>query len=393
MNEIKLAWSGGMDNVSSKTNLPDGYVVDALNGDIDRNGSWTRRKGPSPVGASNVHDIWESKARGESFAIVDGVLSKVNMLPSWASSPLYTISQDVPFSYTDLNGSVIASSRNDLLSIAADLTTRPLGVETPGVPSVTPAASGALDAGRRAVAISYLAGSEEGALSFASFATVAEGQGLLLTLPQPSEQSVTAIGIYCTPANGDLMYRVGTVPVGTASYALNVWQPGRKANNQYLDRMIPGDFVRHWHGRLWTVRGNVIRWSDSNRYGLTNQLKNFVMTGYPLTMFEPVEGGIFFGTRAGVFFLSGNGPNSFIAQRRGGLPPVAGSGRRAPAALFGDAGETGEYVATWFAANGFIVGRGDGSISEPQRRRFMVDNAYTSAATVIYGRRILASMH
>ena len=386
MADVPLSWKLGIDNVSNKSNLPQGAVADAVNVDIDRAGTLARRAGYAQVLGGSAHDLWTSPARSESFAAIGGALCRVRM--PWASTSLHPLAVDVPLSYDDLNGDVVCGSKHETLVIAPDLSVRRLGLEVPGAPGVVPAASGGMTAGAYGVAISYLCGNEEGGLSSITFADLTEGQGFALTLPQPAESLPTAIRIYRTQANGDVLYRVTDLPLSITSYLLGLTPVGRQASNWGLERMMPGDFVRAWKGRLWTVRGRTIYFSEPLRYGLYSPRHNFVQAANPVTLFEPVEAGIFVGGRDGIHFISGTNPKDFNPVKLGGQAPIRGTGTRLLSALLGDDGDSGQYVALWLAGNGFVIGRSDGSIVEKQRRRITLSGA--AGAVAVHGRQVTA---
>lgn len=391
MSDIKLSWGLGIDNISSKTNLPDGAVVDAKNVDIDRAGTLGRRFGCSSVQNQRTHSLWESDVRGESFGVIGGVLYKLNM--PFAATALRTLISDDTLSYTDHNGDVVASSRHEMLDIAPDLSVRNHGLERPGAPGVAPAASGGLDPGDYGVAIGYMRGNEEGALSPASFVTIGAGQGFALTIPQPLESLPTAVRVYRTSAGDDVLKRAADIPLGMTSFILGLTNLGRQAYTQFTDRMIAGDFVRHWHGMLWCVRGNSWFHSDPLWYGVYSPRFNHGSMGNAIRMFEPVEGGIFVGTKDGVFFLSGSGPKEFTVRKLGGRPPLKNSARRIPASLLGPEGDSGQYVVLWFTDNGFVIGQSDGSIVEHQRKRFKLADSSGTAAISIHNRRATVVIH
>lgn len=383
MPTIPLSWSRGIDNVSNRTGLPEGTVADAVNVDIDRSGIASRRDGYSLVASGVGHSLWTSEARAESFMVLAGVLCKVTM--PWATTALQALTTDAPMSFCDLNGDVIASSKFDLYAINPGLVVRRLGLETPGAPGLAAASSGGLDAGSYGVAIAYVYGDEEGPLSPASFVTLTAGQGLTISAPQPLEGLATRIRVYRTPANGDILYRAGDIPLALSSYILGVGPIGRQANNQFLERMPPGDMVCAWRGLLWTVRSNVAFHSERLRYGVYDPRFNFIQFGGAIRMFLPVESGIFVGTREGVFFVAGSGPKEFTVRKTGAGAPVSGSGRRLRLSL--TTTESGEYAALWLGPNGYVMGMPDGSIKEIQKERIQL--SANSAVGCIHDGRAL----
>ncbi len=392
MAEIPLSWKLGIDQVSPKTTLPKGAVKDAINVDIDHAGGLEMRRGYTLVTAGVMHSLWTSEVRGESFAVIANKLHRVTMVDGWHAQDLnFTFSNDSPIWYEDLNGDVICGNTNQTLVIAPDLSVRHLGIETPAEPVAVANSYGGFTAGTYGVAASLMYGDEEGPLSSAHFVTLTEGQGMSLTfLPPPTETLATKRRIYRTDPNGEVLYRATDLPVGTTSYIMGVTTIGRQAKNQFLDRMLPGNFVRYWNGLLWMVRGAVAFHSEPLNYGVYDPRFNFVQFPHPIRMFEPVAGGIFVGTKEGIYFLAGSGPKEFAVKKLGGQPPIKGSATRIPVSLLGDDGETGEYAALWLSGNGFVVGLNDGRIVEKQRKRIKLDDTSGTSAVVVHDRQVTA---
>ena len=378
--DIKLSWGLGIDMVSDRSNLSPGSVVDAVNVNIDRSGGVGRRDGRELLlSVAGAHDAWTSPARGDSFAIVGGALCKITV--PWSVTPLYTLAQDLPFSYCDLNGDVIASSRAELLVIKPDLSVRRLGLDKPGAPGLY----GYGEYGGIGVAISYLRGDEVGPLSRVAFGSTS------ITLPQPTESLPTGIRVYCTGDSGDLLYRNVDVPLGVTSITINPQNRGEPANHQFMDRMIPGDMVRPWRGTLWTVRGNILCYSDDLRYEMYDPRFNYITMPHAVRLFEPVEGGIYVGGKDGIYFLRGKNPRELEVEKRGGAAPIKGTGTQIPASIInGEEADSGQMVAVWLSGNGYVIGMPDGRIIEKQRKYIKLDDSSNTGAVVVHDRQVTA---
>lgn len=385
--ELLLRWTKGLDNVSPDGARDWGALSRADNVDIDRAGSVARRAGYTRIAAVLAHSAWTSPARGDSFAIVDGALCRVRY--PWSVTEIAQLTADLPASYDDVNGDVIVSTRHDLLAIAPDFTVRRVGLETPGIAAVRAETHGGLAAGTYGVAAAFLRGAEEGQLCEAQFIEIGEGGGIGIDLQPASEDLPTAVRLYRTQANGDVLYRSRDVPVGLEGFTLGVDPIGRQAKTQYLERMVPGEIVRLWRGMLWTARGSTAFHSEPLRYGVYAPHLNHVPLGAPVRLFEPVEGGIFVGTREGIFFLAGRGPSQFEVRPLDGAPPVKGSAIRVPGSLLGDYAKTDKRVPIWLAGNGYVIGMPDGSLIEPHAARIRLPATGGAAAAVVRGRQII----
>lgn len=379
----------GIDHVSPDVSMPKGSFRDAINLDIDREGNLRLRGGMTLLRATDFGgSIWQSDDRysyvqdGTTIyaATYDGALHL---------TAVATLNTPDPVSFTSLLNAACFTNRSTIGLIYPDGTSRRLGVEEPGGFSAAASTNGGMDKGNYALGITYLVGEEEGALSPLVFVTVPANGGVQLGLPTPIEANVTAINIYMTQAGGETLKWRTRAPVGMSSFLLGKTRPGRTCMTQNKWRTPPGTIVRYWNGRLLVVKGNIMRFSDAQHYGITDPRHGFIQEARPIVLCEPVEGGVFVGTRAGVVFFRGLSPKTWERTITDGKPPVPGTGARVRAnELGGDVGATGKYVAMWLAANGFVIGTTDGGLVQPQASRITL--AADSGALVVHHRKAVA---
>lgn len=392
MAELTLGpWKVGIDQVSGETNLPHGAVQDAVDVDFDRAGCIVSRQGYTRLlTESGLHSLWTGVAG--SFAVRDSALSRVHCDgATLTTAPIVTLPVDLPVSFADLNEGVVAATWREVFFIVNDVATH-LGVENPGGIGVAAETYGGLDAGRYAVAVSFLRGDEESGLSYGAFATVASGGGLRFTLPQPLEGEADGLRLYRTQANGDVYHHVTDLPLGITSYLLGATPVGRQAETQFQERLLGGQIVRYWRGHVLIARNNLLLFSRPLRYGLYDPRHDFAQFATRITLLEPVDGGVFVGTADGVVFLAGESPATWNLHRTGGKPPFEGSSLSIDAAeLAPEAGPRGERIAIWLARNGFVIGTAQGGLIESQsnRIRLPLDQA-VGAATLVRARRVTA---
>jgi hypothetical protein len=285
----------------------------------------------------------------------------------------------------------------ELLRVDGD-NVRLLGIEDPGQAAVVTASLGVggLTAGRYAIAVTFLRGNEESGASPISFIELSEGDGLNITLPQPVATDITAIRVYRTQANSDVLYRCTDAPV-TTSITIGSGPLGRQCDTLNMRQLPGGQIVRYWRGRVLVARGRNLLFSEPMRYGIWTPTENFVQFPHTIRVMEPVEGGVFVGTQDGVVFLSGETPEAWTQRRTGGKPPVDGTGIRISASqLGGERDYGGAYVAMWLAQNGFVIGTTDGSLVEPQSKRISLPDSQVTAgvgAMVVHERRAIGSIN
>lgn len=386
-------WPLGIDNVDDPTALrtdQNGKVIalaDAVNVDIDRRGGVLRRRGMTQVQAlPGLHSLW-SGAQG-TYGVAASVLYQ---LTPTAATPIATLESDDACSYDVLNDTVVIGSRTTLARVQGGIVT-PLAIPAPGAPLVAPSPVGSLPGGRYAVGISYLRGGEEGALSPLSFVDLADGQGLQVSVPT-APIGVTAVRIYRTHLAGTVPYQCADVPAGLPSYVVGNDLLGRQAETQFLVPMPPGEHITVWRGRLLVARGRVLVISEPMNYGLTSARSGFVQFDAPIRLVIGVPGGVYVGTRNGVFFLQGPRPGEWRVDQKSSLPPVAGCRAVVDGdQLASDLQLAGRTIGVWLCASGFVLGTDDGTVIEPQAERLSLTPSF-SGAMAAHARRFTATLH
>jgi hypothetical protein len=367
-------WPTGIDNISEPTALKEGAVVDAVNGWFKRGGHFTRRFNETPISTANCHSGYTSSS-GLSFAVVAGVLSTVAMSPTLSVVPLHTMPSDDPVSYAEVNDEVLFASMFEL-GVASGAGVTLLGVEMPGGFFAAAAGAGGLDAGRYGVAVSFLAGTEEGGLSDVQFVDVAQGGGITIDLPSPIEARTTGIRVYRTPCNGDTLYRAIDLPV-LANVLIGTDTLTVMAETQFKTRMVGGDHLRIWRGRAVVARGHTLYFSDPMRYGLRDARHGFIQMPERITFVEALDTGMYVGTTKKVYWLQGTSPKELIVRVVEQKPAVGG------ASLVMPVSDTGlesnhEYTAVWLGANGYCFGMPDGNVERPVSTVFSLDTLGTT---------------
>ncbi len=402
-------WPLGMNNVAADTDIPGmttddtGVVVinsvrDAINGTFNREGHFSRWPSVSLIHAGKkMHSLWTSPATGNSYLVSGNTLYLVSYdgnTVSLIEVAVNVIPNDSPVSYCDLNGDVIFTCPGVLGRINSNGVYDTVGVETPPGCDVTAQAAGGLLAGSYNVGLTFLAADEESGMSKMTTVFLPTGGGLQINVPRAMESKVIKARIYMTETNGDRLYRCTDVPAD-ASYFVGIGLLGRVADTQFLNRMPSGTLVRYGHGRLWIVDGNTIWYSEAMRYGLTSPRHNHLYFSSPITILEPVNGGVWIGTTEQVWFLAGTGPETWSLVLTSGKPPIAGSGTTISAHLLGgDLGASGTTSAIWLAINGYVLGTSNGQLVEVQKDRItLTARPSIISKTFIINRQVYTLLH
>lgn len=378
----------GIDMRGDETDLPRGAVRDAININITATGGISRREGTMLLaGFEGAHSLW-SPASGAYglFAHYDAL----RLLTLRADMPaVRTIASGLRWSqrmtYCEHGDVVIFSNGTELGLADPKGETRMLGVSDPaGAPTVS-VVPGGLQVGRYGAAYSFInARGEESGLSPASFISLEAPGGVGFTLPLPPDD-VSTIRLYTTPANGELLYQMADVPAGVLQAAATDDKPGKAATTQFMQRMTGGAIVRMFNSRLLVARGDTLYFSEPFNPGLTSARHNFVRFQHDITMLEPVEGGVYVGTSAAVYFLAGDGPENFeqgVASLN--APALGASSMIAAASLPEDMERQGDApCALWLGRLGYSVGTATGVVHDVQNERIDLPE-YDAGSMVTY---------
>jgi hypothetical protein len=386
-------WPLGIDQISDDADLPvdnTGKIIaarDAVNADFTREGWPDTRPGlVRLLTQSGYHSIWAKSETSPLYAAYDTNLVRID---GGNAVNLYTLPSSLPLSFDDLNGETVFSSRDFLGIIGAGDIVRPLCVPDAGGPVAAPNAAGGLYEGRYGVAMAWVdATGKEGGLSPATQVNVVANGGIRLTLP-PFPNSARFARIYRTHANGRIFYKAADVPSSIQTYLIGKATLGKRAEYQYLRAMRPGDIVRYWRGRLLTVIGNTMQISEPLAYHLTSPRHGFVPFPRRVAFFEGVEGGVYVGLVGDtVVWLRGNSEKAWEYVATGGNVPFPSSSMIVSDSLFDPQLQVKGTVALWLAQNGYVIGRPDGTLSEPQAKRIAIP-VTRSARTTVFNRRVL----
>jgi hypothetical protein len=342
-------WIRGIQNVNDPAMTPKGCVVEAENVTIDSGGIVSPRAGYDFV-AFDGHSLFSHHGR------VYGVLN--NAICEFMDAGAVTLRSGISgkVTWTVLNDEPVFIN-NEIIGRITPTDVKLIGVEAPG----GFVASGD-DIGVK-VAVSFVSESgEEGPLS----PMVAASS---IFLPQPIESTVSHIRIYQTKPNGDVLYEVSEVPVGTMTYdVVDPLNYGRMADTQYMSRMIGGSYARYWRGRLLVARGRTLFFSEPFRYGMYNASEGFVTFEARIDFIEPVEGGVFVALKGlGVRFLFGETPSKWEQKVADIIPAQAGTSLLVPTAQMKlEMQSPPDWVAIWLTNKGFALGLPSGMVIYPQ---------------------------
>jgi hypothetical protein len=73
----------------------------------------------------------------------------------------------------------------------------------------------------------------------------------------------------------------------------------------FKSTMLPGEMIEHWDGRLYTIKGGLIRWSDSMHFASTDKRRNYKRVPGRVTLFRGVKGGVYISFDGWTYFAQG----------------------------------------------------------------------------------------
>ena len=388
MANVRLTPVLGMNTVARDDGLQRGgetpalFLRDAVNVDIHADGRFSMRQGVRKVSDKAYRDVWQSALHGDVFAALGEEWGKVN-IDDWSFVPLAQCGKGKVW-HEVVNNRVMMASDEGILVYDGQAVKR-LVIETPPAPLVLDY-SGSMEYGLYGVAVAWLRGKQESALSAMTAFDVVQG-GLSVVLPLCTDASVTGVRLYLTRCNGGELLLAGDYSLDVAKVDMPLLPDlGRAAVFGYLSPMPSGRFLRLWRGRLLVARANVLLFSEAMAFHLHDERFGWLQLPQRITFVQPVEQGIWVGQMDHVVFLAGQELGNLAIMRTSAKPPVPES------AMVLGANEVGELaggmsVAAWLAENGWVIGTSDGQLFELQAG-VMSGVGGQMGQSVVCGRRV-----
>lgn len=367
-------------NISAER-LGDGELVDAVNVDLDDAGAPSLRDGYEPLEFSGlpVHSLWADgddclfRIDAQGFTL----LSRMTLDSEGAPAITFVcngLTPGAPMSYAAHNGSVYMS--DGAKSLVVNDVVRTWGLPVPEIQ--VEATGGQLPPGRYLVSATYVdeQGRESGAMPGVEV-DLPGGGGILVTIPdappdgffaEDGEQAPTTIQrdafkvVYCTTANGEVLYEAGGTTHGTttalvSSDTLNFQRP---LSTMFYGPPPPGDIVAIWRGHAFIAVGPLVFYSAP--FGLEwfrgDQYWQFESA---VTMIAPAEDGIYIGTETQTLWMAGMTPEAMTVVQRHDQGAVRGSLTQIP--IMALQGREGEYLTpAWLSNEGICAGLPGGTL-------------------------------
>lgn len=361
----------GINNVLPSHRLGDDALTTALNVNIGLTGDLTRRAGYTELLATchkNLH-----QADGFVLATVDGgdLISmdsvggnRVTLYPSLGTSRVW---------YCNLPDGRTTFSNGLINGITDGKTATTWGVPVPeSLGALTPVA-GELFPGDYQWQLTYVRlsdGLESGPI-YSNPTPVPDGGILLTGLPVHDDYK---INVYLTSHNGEQAFLAGSTTTGAFSYLGKNSALVLPCRTDHLRPAPTGTVTAFWRGRVLMADGPVLWASKTNARESFDLRRDFKQFSAPITLIQPVDGGVFVGTTQELTFLMGTEFDKLAYTRVLDGPVVLGSGVTVRGELVQLGQGVGQGTAMiCIAARGMVAGFSDGGIARMTEGRYATD--------------------
>lgn len=362
----------GINNIQPPERITAQELVEAINVDAGLSGELRRRQGITRLDTSphsNLH-----KADGYLLATVEGDLTAI--LDDGTRILLQAGLGIARVWYCDLPDGRVAFSNGATNGVTDGLSVTGWGVPTPTDTGAAMAVEGGMFLGEYRYALTYvrLGDGLEGGPIYSTPIQVDEG-GLVLTgLPVMDGYK---INVYLTSHNDGTFYLSGSTTSGAYSFT---------GANDTLVLPLRSDFepaplgtiCATWRGRALVACDSVLYASLPHNPEAFNVQRDFKQFTAPITLIQPVDNGVFVGTKTELAFLGGEQFDMLIYRQMIAGPVVLGSGAEVPGDRISD-GLPGKGMVC-IADRLLVAGLPDGRVVRLTEGRYQVEASEVTAA-------------
>lgn len=359
-------------------------LAEATDVDVGLDGEITRRGGYSELLATchkNLH-----QADGFLLATVDGgdLISmnatggnRITLYPSLGVARVW---------YCNLPDGRTTFSNGLICGITDGVTATTWGVPVPASLGALTPISGDLFPGDYQYQLTYVRLSDglEGGPLYSNPVSIPDGGVYLSGLPTLAGH---AINVYLTAANGDDGFFAGSTTGSLFSYIGKNDALMLPCRTGYLQPAPAGTVTAFWRGRVLLAVGPVLYASRTNAWETFDFRRDFKQFSGDITLIQPVDGGVFVGTKDELAFLAGTEFDKLAYVQKVDGPVVLGSG----VAVRGELVQQGEGAGlggamVCVAKNVLVAGFSDGGIVRMSEGRFTTGATEVAATFRMVGR-------
>jgi hypothetical protein len=351
------------------SNSDDGaYVRDAVNVDLTAAGTFQRRPGHRlTLAATAARSLWTDGMTG--YFAEGARLMRFDGTSAVEVAQLAGPTVDVSFTKTPRG---VVWSDGTKLQLLDGAGSRALSVPVPNpVPVLAAGTDGSVEAGLYHVALAHVnSHGERSALLGFEPLTVAANGAITVTLANPAGLDLQ---IFVSPADAEQLYLADVMPAGATSQRIPLLlAQGEAVEDDYEVPMPPGTIVRHHRGRLLSVVDNGIYISEAYSLGICRLSSGYVLLDGPITLCEPVDGGVYIATASKTWFAPGGDFSAGSLQQIAPFGAVPNSVAADPKAL----------VLWWSTSRGAVKADASGGIELVQDSGIAFGTATNGASIV-----------
>lgn len=345
---ITLSNFKGINNTANINRLPDGYVRECVDFDVNKNGMLTQKKGYTNKANGTFSCIGGDDKR--CFAVRNNDL--VEVIENAGTYSFTTLRAGVgavalDFAECDGNYYYVGSSVNGVIKSSSSKSFGLPSVTTQ--PTLTQADTGSLLKGTYLVACTFLDanGLESGTVDPVSITISADGKRINLTnIPVSANADVTQVAIYVSGRNGGELRRQATVNNGVTTASIStVTKDSFKLYTEGVNPAPYGSLIAYHYSHLYIANDMRLFYSENKRYHHWKPENNYKFPS-TITGVMPCENGLWLATLDGIYWINGKSPShglnalgDFINFKKSDAVMLKGAEHKVPAEYLG----TGSY--------------------------------------------------
>lgn len=361
---IKLGpWPDGVNNRQEDYALPPNTLRNAINVDIDSAGRVKRRVGYQKVFSGVSLRGGYSCPAGVFFVEAGSLMQLLDNNTSVAV--LAGVTGD-EFAYEFFDGVLYFSDGTITSKVVAGVASA-WGQQVPAAPTLG-FTSGSLPPGEYTVAITTIdsSGMESGASDPVQLVLASTG-GIRVGGFLPGVDT----RVYMTTPGGAVLFEAGATTAGVLFVTSAGYDDGHPATTQFMIPPPAGRIIREFNGRMYVAAGDVVWYTEPYSTDLVKRLSGFFQFTAPVTVVEPVEGGLWIVSDRAEFFR-GTGPEDFKPETRLEYGAVYGTSRLI--------NRTKDVV--WYSEKGIVMGTKDGQAVNMQEKHVAPESGVSGAMLV-----------
>lgn len=248
----------------------------------------------------------------------------------------------------------------------------PWGIAPPAGVPVLSSITGALPAGRYQVALVFVdASGEESGAGLGAEIQVTTGKGIRIAgIPAPTTEGVTGVVVYVSPANGEILYRAITLPLGVTQFDyITASATGRALKTRHITPPPAGRVLAYSAGRIYIGDGPIVWYTEPLQYGRCRKSSNFLLFPGDVSILAGVRDGLYAAADK-TYWMSGTDPQAFSQT----VVLEFGAAPRSLTAL----PEPDTWM--WYSDRGMVQAGAGGAIREIQSGELFLDAAKAGAS-------------